>query len=108
MEPLMRGAGATSFIGRWGATAETCAQPGDQAALQITTTDLDGRGLRCVIEAIDERGQGYDALLDCETGSGRTSRQVRFEATNETLRLIRLDRPDEAPQRLIRCTALAR
>ena len=108
MEPLLRGAGATSFIGRWAPTAEGCAQPGDQAALDITITDLSGRGLRCALETTDERGRGYDARLDCEAPGGRISRLVRFEATDETLRLIWQDRPQGRTERLIRCTTLAR
>lgn len=108
MEPLMRGAGATSFIGRWAATAAACAQPNDESVLEIATTDLHGRGLRCAIATINERGQGYDALLSCETAAGQAERPVRFEATDDTLRLIWLDRPNEPPQRLIRCTTLAR
>ncbi|WP_143276055.1 hypothetical protein [Brevundimonas diminuta] len=108
MEPLLRGAGATSFIGRWAATADSCAQVGDQVALEITTADLHGRGLRCAIETINERGQGYDALLACETAAGRTERHARFEATDDTLRLMWLGQPSEQPMRLIRCTSLAR
>ncbi len=108
MEPLLRGAGATSFVGRWAAAAGACAQPDDEAALEITTADLHGRGLLCVIETINERGQGYDALLSCQTAAGQAERPARFEATDDTLRLIWLDRPNEQPQRLIRCTTLAR
>ncbi len=108
MEPMLRGAGATSFIGRWAATADSCAQVGDQAALEITTTDLHGRGLRCALQTINERGQGYDALLNCETTAGPTERHARFEATDDTLRLIWLDQPNEQPMRLIRCSTLAR
>ncbi|WP_313574634.1 hypothetical protein [Brevundimonas sp.] len=109
MEPMLRGAGATSFIGRWAATADACAQAGDhQAVLDVTTTDLHGRGLRCALETINERGQGYDALLACETATGRTERHARFEATDDSLRLMWLHQPSEQPMRLIRCTALAR
>lgn len=108
MEPLLRGAGATSFVGRWAATAGSCAQVGDQVALEITTADLHGRGLHCTIETINERGQGYDALLACETAAGRTERHARLEATDDTLRLMWLDQPAEPPMRLIRCTSLAR
>jgi len=108
MEPLMRGAGAPSFIGRWAATAAVCAQAADQTALEITTTDMQGRGLRCAIETINERGQGYDALLSCETAAGQAEQPVRFEATDDTLRLIWLDQPNEQPLRLIRCSTLAR
>ena len=77
-------------------------------APEITTTDLHGRGLLCVIETINERGQGYDALLSCQTAAGQAKRPARFEASDDALRLIWLDRPNEQPQRLIRCTTLAR
>jgi hypothetical protein len=88
--------------------ADWCAHPhGDRMPIEITTTELRGYENRCAIVSIDERGEGYDALLQCD-GEGAPSRErVRFEATDETLRLTWLDRPADPPDRLIRCTTLA-
>ncbi|AYG93848.1 hypothetical protein D8I30_00620 [Brevundimonas naejangsanensis] len=108
MEPLMRGAGAASFIGRWAAAADWCANPrGDRVPIEITTTELRGYENRCAIVSIDERGMGYDAVLDCEAEGASSRERVRFEATEETLRLTWLDQGTALPVRLIRCTSLA-
>lgn len=105
---LMRGAGAASFIGRWASVADWCAHPqDDRVPIDISITELRGYETRCAIVSIDERGEGYDAVLDCEAEGRRERRRVRFEATDETLRLIRLDRPGEDPTSFIRCTTLA-
>lgn len=108
MGALMRGAGASSFVGRWAAVADWCAHPrGDRVPIEITTTELRGYENRCAILSIHERGAGYDALLDCEAEGVRNREHVRFEATHETLRLTWLDRQADRPVSLIRCTSLA-
>lgn len=108
MGALIRGVGAASFVGRWAAVADWCAHPrGDRVPIEITTTELRGYENRCAILSINERGEGYDALLDCEAEGARNRERVRFEATDETLRLTWLDRQTDRSESLIRCTTLA-
>lgn len=108
LDTLMRGTGAASFIGRWAAVADWCAHPqGDRVPVDISITELRGYENRCAIVSIDERGEGYDAVLDCQGEGLRERERVRFEATDATLRLIWLDRPGGETSRFIRCTTLA-
>src|SRR5690606_31870584 len=79
LDTLMRGSGAASFIGRWASVADWCAHPqGDRAPIDITITELRGYDQRCAIVSIDERGEGYDAVLDCHAGSETARQHVRF------------------------------
>lgn len=108
MESILPGAGPPSFIGRWAARAEGCAQPsGQRRAIEITTTEFRGYQTRCAIDSIDEQPDGYQAVLTCDREGRRTRERARFVATAEMLSLTWLDRAADQPVRLIRCTALA-
>jgi hypothetical protein len=108
MESILPGAGPPTFIGRWAAKAEWCAQTtGEGGPIEITTSEFRGYENRCSIDSIDEQSNGYEAALSCEGEGVKTSERVRFVATAETLNLTWLDRAADQPVRLTRCTTLA-
>ncbi|MFS0739575.1 hypothetical protein ABC365_03035 [Brevundimonas sp. 3P9-tot-E] len=105
---MLPGAGPVSFVGRWAAKAEWCAQTtGEGRAIEITTTEFSGYENRCAIVGIDEQPDGYQATLSCDSEGVRMRERVRFVATAETLNLTWLDRGTDQPVLLIRCTSLA-
>lgn len=106
-EQLLPGAGPVSFVGRWAAEAEWCANPrGDRAPITITATHWEGYENRCDITRIDQVSGAYVAHLSCEAEGTRSNERVRLAATDQTLDVTWLDRSDRAV-RLLRCTTLA-
>lgn len=101
------GAGPTSFVGRWAAEAEWCANPrGDRTPITITSSRFEGYENRCDITRIEQTTGAYVAHLSCQSEGLHRTERVRLAATDQTLDVTWLDRSDR-PVRLLRCTTLA-
>lgn len=93
VDSMLPGAGPASFVGRWAADVDWCANvQGPQRPIEISTTRLEGYENSCAIASIAQIADGYDARLVC-TGEGQTTREgVRLAVQGDALRLTWLDR----------------
>ncbi|MBB5746484.1 hypothetical protein [Brevundimonas variabilis] len=102
----MPGTGPTSFVGRWSRDVSWCADPaGNPRTLAITPVQFAGDGQRCEIASIDQAVNGYDANLQCQTGTGPRTERVSMTVAGQVLTLTWLDRQDD-PVTLTKCTTL--
>jgi predicted small lipoprotein YifL len=103
---MLPGRGAASFVGRWAADVSWCAAPqGERRPIEITATRFLGYENTCDIAAVEEVADGYVATLACVSeGEGRSER-VRFQVTQDVMRLTWLDRGVDAVT-LKKCTTL--
>ena len=103
---MLPGRGATSFVGRWAADVSWCAAPqGANRPIEISSTRFEGYENSCEIAAVDEVADGYVATLACiSEGAGRSER-VRFQVTQDVMKLTYLDRSG-GPVTLRKCTTL--
>lgn len=103
---MLPGRGATSFVGRWAADVSWCVAPqGERRPIEITSTRFEGYENSCEIAAVDEVADGYVATLACVSEGTARSERVRFQVTQEVMRLSYLDRTGE-PVTLRKCTTL--
>lgn len=103
---MLPGRGATSFIGRWAAEVSWCAAPqGERRPIEITSTRFEGYENACEIAAVDEVADGYVATLACVSEGTVRSERVRFQVTQDVMRLSYLDRTGD-PVTLRKCTTL--
>ncbi|WP_309629646.1 hypothetical protein [Brevundimonas sp.] len=103
---MLPGRGATSFVGRWAADVSWCAAPqGERRPIEITSTRFVGYENACRIAAVDEVADGYVATLACMSEGTARSERVRFQVTQDVMRLSYLDRAGD-PVTLRKCTAL--
>ena len=103
---MLPGRGATSFVGRWAADVRWCAAPqGALRPIEITSTRFDGYENACSIAAVEEVSDGYVATLACMSEGAARSERVRFQVTDDIMRLTWLDRAGE-PVILKKCTTL--
>jgi len=103
---MLPGRGAASFVGRWAADVNWCAAPqGERRPIQITATRFEGYENSCMIAAVDEVADGYVATLACIAEGAALSERVRFQVTQDVMRLSYLDRAGE-PVTLKKCTTL--
>lgn len=102
---IMPGSGPASFIGRWAARADWCANPrGAERPIEISTTRFEGYENSCDIASIRQRADGYQAALACTAEGQRSNERIHLSAQGEGLRLTWLDR-DGAVVTLVRCPA---
>ncbi len=103
---MLPGRGATSFVGRWAAEVSWCAAPqGERRPIEITSTRFQGYENACEIAAVDEVADGYVATLACVSEGAARSERVRFQVSEDVMRLTYLDRPGGAVT-LRKCTTL--
>jgi hypothetical protein len=103
---MLPGRGATSFVGRWAADVSWCAAPqGERRPIEITSTRFEGYENSCEIAAVEEVADGYVATLACFSEGAARSERVRFQVTQDIMRLSYLDRAGE-PVTLKKCTTL--
>ena len=103
---MLPGRGATSFVGRWASDVSWCAAPqGDRRPIEITSTRFEGYENSCEIAAVDEVADGYVATLACASEGTVRSERVRFQVSQDIMRLSYLDRAGE-PVTLKKCTSL--
>jgi predicted small lipoprotein YifL len=103
---MLPGRGATSFVGRWAADVSWCAAPqGERRPIEITSTRFEGYENSCEIAAVDEVADGYVATLACVSEGTVRSERVRFQVTQDVMRLSYLDRAGD-PVTLRKCTTL--
>ncbi len=103
---MLPGRGPTSFVGRWAADVSWCAAPqGERRPIEITSTRFEGYENSCEIAAVDEVADGYVATLACVSEGTARSERVRFQVTDDVMRLSWLDRAG-GPVTLRKCTTL--
>lgn len=103
---MLPGRGATSFVGRWAADVSWCAAPqGERRPIEISSTRFEGYENACEIAAVDEVADGYVATLACVSEGAARSERVRFQVTQDVMRLSYLDRTGD-PVTLRKCTTL--
>jgi hypothetical protein len=103
---MLPGRGATSFVGRWAADVSWCAAPqGERRPIEITSSRFEGYENSCEIAAVDEVADGYIATLACVSEGEARSERVRFQVTQDVMRLSYLDRAGD-PVTLRKCTTL--
>lgn len=103
---MLPGRGAASFVGRWAADVSWCAAPqGERRPIEITSTRFEGYENSCEIAAVDEVADGYVATMACLSEGAVRSERVRFQVTEEVMRLSYLDRAGD-PVTLRKCTTL--
>ena len=103
---MLPGRGAASFVGRWAADVSWCAAPqGERRPIEITSTRFEGYENSCEIAAVDEVADGYVATLACLSEGSARSERVRFQVTQEVMRMSYLDRAID-PVTLRKCTTL--
>ena len=103
---MLPGRGAASFVGRWAADVSWCAAPqGERRPVEISSTRFEGYENSCEIAAVDEVADGYVATLACVSEGAARSERVRFQVTQDVMRLSYLDRAGE-PVTLRKCTTL--
>ncbi len=103
---MLPGRGATSFVGRWAADVSWCAAPqGERRPIEITSTRFEGYENSCAIATVDEVADGYVATLACQSEGTARSERVRFQVSQEVMRLTYLDRGG-GPVTLRKCTTL--
>lgn len=103
---MLPGRGAASFVGRWAADVSWCAAPqGERRPIEITSTRFEGYENACAIAAVDEVADGYVATLACVSEGEARSERVRFQVTQDVMRLSYLDRAGD-PVTLRKCTTL--
>ncbi len=103
---MLPGRGATTFVGRWAADVSWCAAPqGAQWPIEISSTRFEGYENSCEIAAVQEVADGYVATLACVSEGTTRAERVRFQVTDDIMRLSYLDRAGE-PVTLRKCTTL--
>lgn len=103
---MLPGRGPTSFVGRWASDVSWCAAPeGERRPIEITSTRFEGYENSCEIAAVEEVADGYVATLACVSEGAARSERVRFQVTQDVMRLSYLDRAGE-PITLKKCTTL--
>ena len=103
---MLPGRGATSFVGRWAADVSWCAAPqGDRRPIEISSTRFEGYENGCDIATVQEVADGYVATLACLSEGTASSERVRFQVTEDIMRLTYLDRGGD-PVTLRKCTTL--
>ena len=103
---MLPGRGATSFVGRWAADVSWCAAPqAERRAIEISSTRFEGYENSCEIAAVEEVADGYVATLACVSEGTARSERVRFQVTDDVMRLSYLDRAGD-PIVLRKCTTL--
>lgn len=103
---MLPGRGATSFVGRWAADVRWCAAPqGANRPIEISSTRFEGYENSCQIAAVDEVADGYVATLACVSEGTARSERVRFQVSQDVMRMSYLDRGGDAVT-LRKCTTL--
>lgn len=103
---MLPGRGATSFVGRWAADVSWCAAPqGERRPIEISSTRFEGYENSCSIAAVEEVADGYVATLACLSEGAARSERVRFQVSQDVMRLTYLDRAGD-PVTLRKCTSL--
>lgn len=103
---MLPGRGPTSFVGRWAADVTWCANPqGERRPIEITSTRFTGYENACEIAAVDEVADGYVATLACVSEGRARSERVRFQVSEDVMRLTYMDREGD-PVTLRKCTTL--
>ncbi len=103
---MLPGRGPTSFVGRWAADVSWCAAPqGERRPIEISSTRFEGYENSCEIAAVEEVADGYVATLACAAEGTARSERVRFQVTQDVMRLSYLDRGGD-PVTLRKCTTL--
>ena len=103
---MLPGRGAQSFVGRWAANVEWCANPrGAERPIEISSTRFEGYENSCEIAAVEEVADGYVTTLACMSEGTANSERVRFQVTGDTMRMTYMDRGGE-PVELNKCTTL--
>lgn len=103
---MLPGRGSTSFVGRWAADVSWCAAPqGDRRPIEISSTRFDGYEHACEIDRVEEVADGYVATLACASEGRTGTERVRFQVTEDVMRLTYLDRTGD-PVTLRKCTTL--
>lgn len=104
---MLPGRGAQSFVGRWAANVEWCANPrGAERPIEISSTRFEGYENSCEIAAVEEVADGYVTTLACMSEGTANSERVRFQVTAATMRMTYMDRGGE-PVELNKCTTLS-
>lgn len=103
---MLPGRGPTSFVGRWAADVRWCAAPqGERRPIAISPTRFEGYENSCEIATVEEVADGYVATLACAAEGMTRSERVRFQVTDDVMRLSWLDRGG-GPVTLRKCTTL--
>lgn len=103
---MLPGRGPDSFVGRWAADVSWCATPrGAERPIEITSTRFEGYENACDIATVDEVADGYVATLACVSEGMARSERVRFQVSEEVMRMTYLDRAGD-PVTLRKCTTL--
>ena len=103
---MLPGRGPVSFVGRWAADVSWCAAPqGERRPIEITSTRFEGYENSCEIAAVEELADGYVATLACISEGTARSERVRFQVSQDVMRLSYLDRTGD-PVELKKCTTL--
>lgn len=103
--PVRPGDGPDSFVGLWAANAAWCANTSsmtDQVPVRISTEQFQGYENSCDITAIEQSGDGYEAVLACEAEGMSSQERVNMRVREDRLTLTYLDRGTE-PVQLVRC-----
>lgn len=101
--PSMPGAGPATFVGRWAADANWCANTsGPEQPIRLTPTRFEGYENSCGIASLAQVRDGYEAGLACQAEGQASQERVRLSVQGDVLRLTWLDR-NEAVLMLVRC-----
>lgn len=104
---IMPGSGPGTFVGRWAARADWCANAqGPERPIEITTQRFEGYENSCGIVSISQVADGYQAALACAAEGRTSSERVHMSVQGESLRLTWLNR-NRAVISLVRCPAPA-
>ena len=104
---IMPGSGPGTFVGRWAARADWCANSqGPERPIKITTERFQGYENSCAIVSISQVADGYEAALACASEGQTSSEWVRMAVQGDALRLTWLNR-NGAVISLVRCPAAA-
>lgn len=103
---MLPGSGPQSFVGRWAANVAWCPNTtGAERPIDITATRFEGYENNCTIAEIDQVGEGYDAVLRCQSEGQTNLERIRMVTSGQSLRLTYLDR-DNVVVNLTKCTTL--
>lgn len=99
------GTGPASFVGRWAANADWCANTtGAERPIEITPTRFEGYENSCLIQEVTEAGDGWTAVLICEAEGQMRRERIQVAVRDTVMDLTYADRGG-ANVKLARCPA---
>lgn len=90
---IMPGSGPQTFVGRWAADADWCANArGAERPIEISTTRFEGYENSCAIASIRQIADGYEVALTCAAEGQTSNERARMFVQGDGMRLTWPDR----------------